>query len=236
MNFNALSGRPCRGPAKRWRPSWWVGCFALSAALAASQASPPLLGLLPYNYRPDNVFVYPAKLSPDMRRVAVLPLASQVRGDLPEGCEALAPILWEQLVKTKRFELVVVDPETLRHGTGRLQWSGSETLPPDFFAFLRRQYACDGVLFAEVTAYHAYAPLAVGWRLKLVDARSAQIIWATDELFDSTRPEVYRAAQRFEAAKTLWPFGHDENWLAVSSPRQFGRYSVAALLNTLPGR
>jgi hypothetical protein len=34
------------------------------------------------------------------------------------------------------------------------------------------------VPFAELTAYRAHAPLAVGWRLKLVDACSGQIVWA----------------------------------------------------------
>src|ERR1035441_7903692 len=57
-------------------------------------------------------------------------------------------------------------------------------------------------------------PLAVGWRLKLVDARSGQIIWSVDELFDAARPGVFRAAQRFERPGFVMPFFHDENWVA----------------------
>ena len=38
--------------------------------------------------------------------------------------------------------------------------TGVENLPPDFFAFFRREYGCDGVLFAELTTYRGDAPMA----------------------------------------------------------------------------
>jgi len=234
MNFSATpAGTHRRRQTRVWRAGWLAGFFAL----AGLQAAPPGSGIFRRDYRPDNVFAYPAKLSLDFRRVAVLPLAAgSASSDLSEGCAALTPVLFEQLVKTKRFELVPVDPEELRRGTGQSHWTGTETMPADFLDFLRREYGCDGVLFAELTTYHGYAPLAVGWRLKLVDARSGQIIWATDELFDATQPAVRRASQNFEAKGIVWPFSHDENWLALNSPRQFGRYSAATLLAALPER
>ena len=234
MNFSAA---PAGAPRRRRGRNWRAGCLAGMFALASVQADPPHLHLFRRDYRPDNIFAYPTKLSLDFRRVAVLPLAAGSGGDdLSEGCRALAPILFEQLIKTKRFEAISVDPVNLRRGTGQDHWTGTETLPPDFLGSLRRDYGCDGVLFAELTTYHAYAPLAVGWRLKLVDARSGQILWAADEMFDASQPTVQRAAQHFEVQRSLWPFGHQENWLALNSPLQFGRYSAAALLGTLPGR
>lgn len=176
-------------------------------------------------------------MSLNLQRVAVLPIASETTGsDLPEGCETLTPVLWEQLVKTRKFEVVAVAAAKLRSRTGQAHWTGTENLPPDFFAFLRREYGCDAVLFTELTAYRAYAPLAVGWRLKLVDARSGQILWSADELFDAARPSVSHAAQRFEQKKSLVPFYYQENWVAINSPRRFGSYSAAALLETLPER
>jgi hypothetical protein len=222
---------------KRWRAVWPVGLMALSAAMGGCQSAPLHLGLLQRSYRPDNVFVYPPKLSVHLQRVAVLPIAAETTGqDLPEGCAALTPVLWEQLIKVKRFEIVAVDPPRLHSGTGQASWTGVESLPPDFLAYLRRDYGCDAVLFAELTAYRAYAPLAVGWRLKLVDTRSGLVIWAADELFDAARPSVAFAVQRFTEPGLTLPFAHEDNWLAINSPSQFGRYSAAALLNTLPNR
>ena len=222
----------------RWRRVWravsLVGLMALGAAIEGCQSAPLHTRS---NDRPDNVFVYPPKLSLNLQRVAVLPLAAETTvGDLPEGCAALASVLSEQLIKSKKFEVVVVDAAALRRRTGQASWTGGENLPPDFLAFLRREYGCDGVLFAELTAYRAYAPLAVGWRLKLVDARSGQIVWAADEMFDAARPNVARAVKRFEGPRFTVPFLREESWVAVNSPRQFGRYAAAALLDTLPDR
>ena len=236
MKISARSaGKHDRRQRRIWRAGWLAGLLAVSRVVASAEDTSA--GAASHHYQPDNVFAYPAKLSLDLRRVAVLPLAVGAAGnDLPEGCEALGPVLTEQLIKTKRFEVVTVDPQALRRSTGQASWTGGDTLPADFFATLRRKYGCDAVLFAELTAYRAYAPLAVGWRLKLVDARSSQIIWAADELFDAAQPAVYRASQRFAGEKFTLPFWHGENWLAANSPRQFGRYSAAALVERLPER
>jgi hypothetical protein len=237
MKFSACFDRDDRRWKRRWRAVWPAGLVALSTAMAGCQSAPAHFGLLQRSYRPDNIFVYPPKLSPSFQRVAVLPIAAESTGnDLPEGCAALNPVLWDQLVKTKRFEVVAVDSARLHVGTGQPKWTGTENLPPDLLAFLRREYGCDGVLFTELTVYRAYAPLAIGWRLKLVDARSGQIVWAADELFDAQQLNVAHAVQRFTDPGLALPFLRQENWLAVNSPSQFGRYSAAALLNTLPDR
>lgn len=232
MNFRATladSQRWRRGLG--WRTGWLAAIFALATVQAAPPSSRPLQG------QPANVFAFPPKLSLDMRRVAVLPMAAASQGsDLPEGCAALGSILLEQLIDAKRFEVVPVDPARLREGTGQATWTGTETLPPDFLGFLHREYGCDGILFAELTVYRAYAPLAVGWRLKLVDARSGQIIWAADELFDAAQPAVEKSVQTFYSRGIISRLIHRDDWLALNSPRQFGRYTAATLLNTLPER
>jgi hypothetical protein len=238
MKYRALfaGGEHCRR-GKRWRAWWPAGLFALGAVLGGCQSAPQPFSLLQRSYHPDNVFADAPKLSPSFQRVAVLPVTPETaQGDLPEGCVALTPVLLDQLVKAKRFEVVAVDAGRLRRATGRTTWTGAETLSADFLAYLRREYGCDGVLFAELTAYRAYAPLAVGWRLKLVDARSGAVIWAVDEVFDAARPDVARGVQRFTVPGLKLPLFYEDNWVAVNSPSQFGRYSAAALLETLPGR
>ena len=237
MNFSAT---PAGKSHARQRRFWCTGCLvalvALSGMLATAQDA-STGDAHQGGYRPDNVYAYPAKLSLDLRRVAVLPLSPATgSSDLAAGCEAMAPVLLEQLVKTKRFEAVPVDAGTLRSATGRTQWTGGETLPADFLGYFRREYDCDAVLFAELTSYRAYAPMAVGWRLKLADARSGRILWAADELFDAALPEIYKSSQKFAGQPVKWHLCRQENWLAANSPRQFGCYSAAALLETLPDR
>lgn len=215
----------------------WSGFIAGCGVLVSCQTTPVQTTVFRRDFRPDNVFVYPPKLSLDFRRVAVLPIAPAAsEGDLAAGCEALAPVLLEQLVKTKKFEAVPVSANFLRDRTGQSAWTGREPLPVDFLASLRREYDCDGVLFAELTTYRAYAPLAVGWRFKLVDVRTSQVMWAADELFDADQPSVRRAAEKFARETPVLPLVTEKDWAVLNSPRRFGRYSAAALLNTLPER
>ncbi len=226
MNFPATSTRSSR---LRQR----VLCVVLMGGMTLAVQA----GWLGRDFKPANVFAYPARLSSDLQRVAVLPLACGSTADnLPAGCETLEPVLRAQLAKTRMFETVAVDREKLRAATGRAAWTGTETLPPDFLKSLRREYGCDGVLFSEVTVFHAYAPMAIGWRLKLVDARSGMILWAADEVFDASQPAVARAAKNFYKSSSLFDFSREKSWEMMHSPSRFGGYAVAALLATLPPR
>jgi len=225
-----------RRRAQTWRVVRSAGFIAVCGVLVSCQTAPVQTTVFRRDFKPDNVFVYPPKLPLEFRRVAVLPIAASSGGDLTAGCEALAPVLLEQLIKTKKFEAVSVTASHLRERTGQANWTGREVLPPDFFSYLRREYDCDGVLFAELTAYRPYAPLAVGWRFRLVDARTQQVIWAADELFDAGQPSVQRAAVKFSQETPVLPLVAEKDWAMLNSPRRFGRYSAAALLETLPER
>jgi hypothetical protein len=238
MKFRADStGGKTRRSGKKWRVVWTAGFAAFCGVMVSCQTTPIQTVVFRRDFKPDNIFVYPPRLALEFRRVAVLPIAAASNdGDLPAGCEALGPVLIEQLVKTRRFEAVTVDVDFLLPRTGRTAWTGRETLPPGFFDDLRREYDCDGVLFAELTTYRAYSPLAVGWRFKLVDARTRQIIWSADEVFDASQADVRRAAVKFEEKAQILPFVADKDWAMLNSPRRFGRYTAAALLDTLPER
>jgi hypothetical protein len=238
MNFSACAADGNNYRRKSgWRAMWPAGLVALAMAMSGCKSAPYHITQLQRSYRPNNIFAYPPKLPLTLQRVAVLPvMAEKSADDLPEGCAELTPVLCEQLIRTKKFEVVTVDPSGMRRVTGRAGWTGTEELSSDLLAYLRREYGCDGVLFAELTSYRAYAPLAVGWRLKLVDVRSGQIIWAADELFDASQPAVAMAAQRFTDPTFTWPLEHRHTWLALNSPSQFGRYSAAAVAKTLPDR
>jgi hypothetical protein len=187
--------------------------------------------------RPENVFASLPVLPSELRRIAVLPLASEnPNADLPEGCEALQPVLFDELVRTEKFEVVSIQPENLRASSGRAAWTGTEPLPPGLFDSLRREYGCNAVLFCELTVYHAYAPLAVGWRLKLADARTHKILWAADEVFDASQPDVSRKAWQFLLNREKAAVKEEARWRSQNSPRQFGRYAAAEILNHLPVR
>jgi hypothetical protein len=187
----------------------------------------------------ENVFQAGSVLPADLRRVAVLPTAwDESPSGLAQGGEMLGPLLLSELIKTRKFEVVNVTPEALRRESGRLSWTGEEVLPTDFLDSLQRVYGCEAVLFCELTEFRAYAPLAVGWRLKLVDARTHEIHvgrW-TSSVRRGGGGGAGRARGSFIAGKP-WGF-HDaaNDWRAAFSPRQFGQFTLAKCLSTLPNR
>jgi hypothetical protein len=208
----------------------FVLCVLLFSGCATQTRNAAAVG-----HRPVNVFSYAPHLPSTLQRVAVLPLVfEQPQADLPEGCEALNPALFDELVKTKRFEVVSVSRDHLSSRMGRSDWTGAEALPADFFESLHRSFGCDAVLFCELTVFHAYAPLSVGWRLKLVDARTRQIVWSADEVFNGP-PRTVNPTESFCEFWFDCPPSSD-NWAFENSPRQFGQYAAAQLFATLPSR
>jgi len=205
--------------------------------------------------QPDNVYTSPGSLPATLKRILILPLAhDHSAADLSSGCELLCPVLRSEIIKTKKFEVVSADAKTMQGLTGQSDWTGTEALPSDFFGSLQRVYGCDAVLFCELSTFHAYPPLAVGWRLKLVDLSSQKIIWATDVVFDAGDPSVCKSAEAYQRRqqgmeqpttffKRVWIWMNrqpepvtDEQWTVLNSPRYFGEFSAATLLQTLPKR
>ena len=87
---------------------------------------------------------------------------------LEAGKDALRPSILAELQKSKRFELVLVTPEQLELWTGRKEWKADDALPEDFFQRLYRNAGNDAVLFCQLTGYHPYPPLEIGWKFTLV--------------------------------------------------------------------
>lgn len=186
-------------------------------------------------FEPQNVYLAAPELSADLRRVVVMPMAvANESSTFSEGRQMLGSVLASELVKTRKFEVITLTHAQARSASGKEIWSGEEVLPSDFMERLGAAYACDAVFFCQMTAFRPYAPLAIGWRMKLVDARSGQILWAADETFDAGHASVRSGALRYQKSefKTL----ESGEWVMENSPRHFGQYSLATLLETLPAR
>ena len=184
-----------------------------------------------------NVYAQSPKLLASLQRVAVLPIASASQmADLPEGCEEMSSVLLEEIVRTKKFEVVPVKALDLRFNTGRPKWTGSESMPTNFFPTLQRQTACDAVLFCELTEFKAYPPMAIGWRFKLVDVKTLSILWAADEVFDDHNPVLAQKKSMLKKISDKLAHKDEEAWVAETSPQVFGHKSLSTIFKTLPER
>ncbi len=203
----------------------------------------------------ENIFIASDSLPATLKRILVLPLAHEDSpSELSSGCEMLAPVFEAELIKTGKFEVVAASPKEIQSLSGQPAWTGAEILPPDFFGSLQRVYGCDGVLFCQLSTFHAYPPLVIGWRLKLVDLASQKIIWSADVVYDGGDPAVSKAAEAYQARQqgahkpstffrrlVTWlnrepEAATDDQWSILNSPRYFGEFTASTVLQTLPKR
>lgn len=205
--------------------------------LASCSVDRPLDVVTGPAYTPANIHRDAPKLPINLRRVAVLPLATSL--DVSSDAvarETLEPILLEELAKTGLFEIVKVSPEKLQQRTGQSRWLAEDKLPVTFLQTIQDTYACDAVLFSQVTVFRAYPPLAIGWRLKLVGIPGTLTHWAADEVFDAGQPAVVNSARLHQKGRQQPGGPIDDSRAILQSPRRFGHYTAAALMGTLPQR
>jgi hypothetical protein len=189
------------------------------------------------SYQPSNAHMRQVTLPAEIRRVAVLPMTAAVGdSELEAGRDALEPILWAELARGKRFELQAVSRSQMQLWSGKAAWTAEEKLPASLLARIKEELACDAMLFSQITSYRAYPPMAVGWRLKLIDGSQDPILWAVDEYFDAGVPAVANAARRFQQQEGRNQSPMNDSTSILASPRRFGQYSLTALLGTLPAR
>jgi hypothetical protein len=217
-----------------------AGCHVLPPFPNAVQDMGP-------RYRPTNIYGRTNSLPTHIKRVALLPLITPgSTAFLEAGVETLGPLLYPELEKCKRFEVIPVSPEQLRQWTGRAGWRTDEPLPADFFARVGDATGCDAILFCELTRYQPYQPLAVGWKFSLVanpppgplsmQEMKDKILWCADEVLDAGEPGVSNAARDYYGHHLRNEAPSADASSILSSPTRFGQYTLAALLETLPGR
>ena len=220
-----------------WRclARFWPG-LALPLFLSACETRP---AHLPFEarYQPSNIYSKAPVLDPNVKRLALLPMAPLLPTEtFQAGVESLQPLLRAELEKSKRFEVIVITPEQLRRWTGQGVWKSEDQLPPDFFDRLREETGCQAVLFNQLTRYQPYQPVAVGWKLTLVINKEHVIYWAADEVFDAGEGAVANSARAYESDYITTPSPLPDPNAILSSPSRFGQYTLHALLATLPKR
>ena len=213
----------------------WLAASLLLCAGCAEQAQ--LRRSLAQPYHPTNLHQSASHLPPNLRRVAVLPLTAEEKDSPAQaGCTTLEPILLAELRKRAAFEVVPVSREQLRAWTGKPGWRQEDTLPAELLAKVQKHTGCEGVLFDHLSVYRPYPPLAVGWRMSLIDCADQTTHWTVDEVFDAGSPAVIKAAQTYFRSQMNQPSVELDSTAVLTSPRRFGQYAAAAALGTLPAR
>jgi len=98
---------------------------------------------------------------------------------------------------------------------------------------IRETLKCDGVLVGTVTEFRPYPHMAVGLRLKLLDMRDGQLLWALEQVWDSADKTTRNRMKAYFKAEKGSGFEPLKEQLAAVSPIEFIKfvsYEVGATL------
>jgi len=215
------------------KTSTLAGALALGlagCAQIAKRTNPTYVG--PFHavgnvYQPDGL---PAHL----QRVVVLPLVPGRGNRMAErGVPLIQQAFTEEFSRARVFDVVTMSPDHLEQLVGVRALYADSPLPLDFLEKVQIGTACEAVLFAELTTYRAYPPVAVGWKLHLFDLKTEKLLWAVDEVFDTGQPPVANALRRHMREKLSPNNVAPTEIIVLDSPRELARYSLGALIATL---
>jgi hypothetical protein len=185
-------------------------------------------------YVPRNVAGVPS-LPKEIHRVVVLPTYWGADPKADFVCD-LDTILQLSLQRTGSFEVVPIDREMLFKLFHEYQFSSVSILPDNLLPVIAEKYAAEAVMFVDLTQNRPYRPIALGIRAKLVDTKSARILWAVDCLFDSADPAVAKAAVDFSDRGTYTARHVESTGSILLSPRAFASFVADSMFGTLPVR
>jgi hypothetical protein len=177
----------------------------------------------------DYYYLNPNKKLTAVGRVAIVELENdstypQVSGDVTGA-------LFQALQKKQVFGLTVVhrDDPSWRS----LQLDGDSTYTLDQILAIRKTLKCDGVLLGTITEFGPYPHMAIGLRLKLLDLRDGELLWALEQVWDSADKTTEKRTKDYFKSEKRSGFAPLHEQLAAVSPLEFIKfvsYEVAATL------
>jgi len=180
-----------------------------------------------------NYYLVDQKLPDDIRRVAMMPLTA-VQTDYASvaAVESLQPVLYGELSKLRAFDITIIPRSKLQDLTGQSSWSPDDRLPNNFLYQITNTTACDAILFSRVTHYHAFPPMAIGWKMLMVNTKG-DVLWSVDEVFDAGEARVVNSAHRYAMQNEMTAPEIEPHTGLVNSPRFFSQYAASEVVKTL---
>ena len=167
-----------------------------------------------YYYRnPDKKFV-------TFGRVAIVELHND--SSYPQISSNISGSLYQALQKRQVFGLTLVrqdDPS----------WRSLQLKPDSSYTFeqllaIRDTLKCDGIILGTVTEYRPYPHMAVGLRMKLLDLRDSQLVWALEQVWDSSDKATEKRTRDYFKSQKREGFAPLNEKLAAVSPIEFIKF------------
>lgn len=92
----------------------------------------------------------------------------------------------------------------------------------------------DAVVFGTIKRYTSYPHLLMAVHLKMVNVRNGELIWAIEEVWDSTDKNVELRMKRYFSTEMRTGYEPLEWKILITSPLAFNKFVVHEVVSTLP--
>ena len=177
----------------------------------------------------DYYYSNPGKSLSTVGRVTIIELEND--SSYPQISSDITESLYQALQKKQIFGLTVIhrnDPSWRS-----LQLNGNSTYSLDQISAMYNTLKCDGVLTGTITEFRPYPHMAIGLRLKLLDLRDGELIWALEQIWDIADKKTESRIQRYFKAQKSSGFTPLYQQLLDVSPLEFIKFVSYEVAETL---
>lgn len=148
-------------------------CLALLGACRTRPQPPPAT-----NY----YYLNPDKELATIGRAVIVGLENE--SDYPQIADQFTKALFESVQKQQFFGLTLISRDDPQWRSLMLKSDAQFSLEQMFA--VRKCLGADAILSGTITTYRPYPNMAVGLRLRLLDLRDGQLLWALEQIWDTT--------------------------------------------------
>lgn len=196
-----------------------LSAVLMSGCITYYSSSPP---------EADYYYINPNKSLSAIGRVTIVELDND--SSYPKISNDITEKLYQALQKKQIFGLTVVPQDDSLWRSLQLDLDSNSRYALDEIISIRETLKCDAILLGTITEFRPYPHMIIGLRLKLLDLRDGQLLWALEQIWDSAdKTTEYRIKDYFRTRKSSGYAPLKEQLVSVSSLEfiKFVSYEVA---------
>jgi len=182
-------------------------------------------------YKPAANYYYlnPNKDLSDIGRATLVELANN--SAFPQISADVTEALYQALQKKQVFGLTVIRQSDSDWRKLQLDMNSAYTL--EQLAAMRKTLNCDAVLIGTVTGFEPFPYLTIGLRLKLIDLADGQLLWALEQIWDTTDKTTQDRIKNYYRHHILPGFETLQEKLGTVSSLRFVKFVAFETAKTL---
>jgi len=182
--------------------------------------------------RPADYYLNPDKELCTVGRVAIVELDND--SGLPQISACLTEALFLALQKKQIFGLTMVRQD-------EPTWHSLQLKPDSMYSLeqllaIRKALKCDAVLVGTITQYKPYPHTAVGLRMRLLDLKDGQLLWALEQVWDGADKAIESRIKSYLQSQMRSGLAPLREQLVVVSPLNFIKFVAYEVAETLQPR